>query len=58
MGAMVHMTPVYARSKDASDVEAAYYTDLFEVRLYLDAYLKGEIPSEIFTELSKHGCLF
>lgn len=58
MGAMVHMTPVYSRSEDARDVEAAYYTDLFEVRLYLDAYLKGEIPSEIFTELSKHGCLF
>lgn len=58
MGAMVHMTPVYAASNDIRDVQAAFYVDLFEVRLYLDAYLKGEIPSEIFTELEKHHCLF
>ncbi len=58
MGAMAHMTPIYAASNDIRDVQAAYYTDLFEVRLYLDAYLKGEIPSEIFTELKKYNCLF
>ena len=26
--------------------------------MYLDAYLKGEIPQEIFTELKKYNCLF
>ena len=40
MGAMVHMTPIYSASNEIRDVQAAYYTDLFEVRLYLDAYLK------------------
>lgn len=58
MGAMVHMTPIYAASNEIRDCQAAYYADLFEVRLYLDAYLKGEIPDEIFTELEKNQCLF
>lgn len=58
MGAMVHMTPIYARSGEIRDCMAAYYADLFQVRLYLDPYLKGEIPPEIFTELEKNHCLF
>lgn len=58
MGAMVHMTPVYPASHSLEDQKAAYYTDLFEVRFYLDAYCKGEIPKEIFTELKKYDCLF
>lgn len=58
MGAMVHMTPIYARSGEIRDCIAAYYADLFQVRLYLDPYLKGEIPAEIFTELEKNNCLF
>ncbi|MCR0336724.1 glycoside hydrolase family 1 protein [[Clostridium] innocuum] len=58
MGAMVHMTPVYARSGEIQDVMAAYYADLFHVRLYLDPYLKGEIPRELILELKKHACMF
>lgn len=58
MGAMVHMTPVYAASNSIQDCIAAYYADLFHVRLYLDPYLKGEIPQEIFLELEKNHCLF
>ncbi|WP_317394780.1 glycoside hydrolase family 1 protein [Faecalicoccus pleomorphus] len=58
MGTMVHMTPVYPASDSVEDQQAAYYTDLFEVRLYLDAYCKGKIPEEIFTELEKYNCLF
>lgn len=58
MGVMVHMTPVYAASEKAGDAAAAYYADLFEVRLYLDALLKGKIPDEVSTELDKYGILF
>ena len=56
MGAMIHLTPVYPASDDQADLTAAYYADLFEVRLYLDAYVKGEIPADVFTELAKHDC--
>ena len=41
LGVMLHMTPIYARSGEARDVQAAYYADLFQVRIYLDPYLKG-----------------
>lgn len=58
MGAMVHMTPIYARSGEIQDVMAAYYADLFHVRLYLDPYLKGKIPEELISELKKHDCMF
>lgn len=58
MGAMIHMTPVYAASNKSEDQKAAYYADLFHVRMYLDAYLKGQIPSEIFTILKENNCLF
>lgn len=58
MGAMIHMTPIYSASNDIRDCIAAYYADLFHVRLYLDPYLKGEIPKEIFIELEKNHCLF
>lgn len=58
MGVMVHMTPVYARSGETRDVQAAYYADLFQVRLYWDPYLKGEFPQELLTELERHQCMF
>lgn len=58
MGVMVHMTPVYARSDEEKDKKAAYYADLFQVRLYWDPYLKGEFPPELLEELEKHGCMF
>ena len=51
MGAMVHMTPVYAKSGEIQDVTAAWYADLFHVRLYLDPYLKGEFPAELLHQL-------
>lgn len=58
MGAMVHMTPIYARSGEYRDIQAAYYADLFQVRIYLDPYLRGEYPEEFLRELQKHGCMF
>lgn len=58
MGAMVHMTPVYAKSGEIQDVNAAWYGDLFHVRLYLDPYLKGEIPAELIRQLKLHDCMF
>lgn len=58
MGVMVHMTPIYARSGETRDVQAAYYADLFHVRLYWDPYLKGEFPSELLEELKNHNCMF
>lgn len=58
MGVMIHYTPVYARSNEICDVEAAYYADLFHVRLYMDPYLKGEFPQELISELKKNNCLF
>lgn len=58
MGVMIHYTPVYARSDEKKDTQAAYYADLFYVRMYLDAYVKGTLPPEIFVELKKNDCLF
>lgn len=58
MGVMVHMTPIYARSGETLDVQAAYYADLFQVRLYWDPYLKGEFPKELIWELKKNDCMF
>lgn len=58
IGVMMHMTPVYARSVEARDVQAAFYADLFQVRLYMDPYLKGEFPRELLLELMKHDCMF
>ena len=58
MGAMVHMTPVYAKSGEIQDVTAAWYADLFHVRLYLDPYLKGEFPAELLHQLKLHDCMF
>ena len=58
MGAMVHMTPVYAKSGEIQDVTAAWYADLFHVRLYLDPYLKGEFPAELIHQLELHDCMF
>jgi len=58
MGAMVHMTPVYAKSGEIQDVTAAWYADLFHVRLYLDPYLKGEFPAELLHQLQLHDCMF
>ncbi|WP_102494041.1 glycoside hydrolase family 1 protein [Selenomonas felix] len=57
-GVMLHMTPVYARSGEIRDVQAAYYVDLFEVRLYLDPYMKGEFPSDLLAEMEAHDILF
>lgn len=58
MGVMVHMTPIYARSGETRDVQAAYFADLFQVRLYWDPYLKGEFPEELLNELKNHDCMF
>ena len=58
MGVMVHMTPIYARSGETRDVQAAYMADLFQVRLYWDPYLRGEFPKELLSELERHGCMF
>lgn len=58
MGAMLHITPVYARSYRTKDIEAAHQADLFHVRLYLDPYLMGELPRDLLEELDKHNCLF
>lgn len=58
LGVMLHMTPIYARSGESRDVQAAYYADLFQVRIYLDPCLKGEIPPELMRELEKHHCMF
>lgn len=58
LGVMVHMTPIYARSEEIRDVMAAYFADLFQVRIYLDPYLKGEFPDELESLLNKHNCMF
>ena len=58
LGVMLHMTPIYARSGEARDVQAAYYADLFQVRIYLDPYLKGEFPQELLRKLEEHNCMF
>ena len=58
MGVMLHLTPVYARSGEARDVQAAYLADLFNVRLYLDPCLKGEYPPDLIRILEEQGCMF
>lgn len=39
-------------------VQAAYYADLFQVRIYLNPYLKGEFPQELLRKLEEHDCMF
>lgn len=58
LGAMIHATPVYARSGEIRDVMAAYYADLLQVRIYLDPYLKGEYSSEYIEILNENNCMF
>ena len=58
MGVMLHLTPVYARSGEARDVQAAYLADLFNVRLYLDPVLKGEFPPDLIRILKEQDCMF
>lgn len=58
LGAMVHMTPIYARSDDEKDQKAAYYADLFQVRIYLDPYLKGTYPEDLLSLLKENDCMF
>lgn len=58
MGVMIHLTPIYARSDSPEDKKAAYYADLFQVRIYLDPYLKGAYPEDFITELKKHDLMF
>ena len=58
LGVMIHYTPVYSRSDEKADLQAAYMADLLQVRLYLDPYLKGEYPEELLSVLKKNNCLF
>lgn len=58
LGVMLHYTPIYARSTEIRDIEAAYNADLFQVRIYLDPYLKGKYPDELISLLKENDCLF
>ena len=58
MGVMIHLTPVYSRSSSDEDIYAAHVADLLNVRFYLDPYLKGEFPDELFQVLREHDCMF
>ena len=46
------------KAEEIQDVTAAWYADLFHVRLYLDPYLKGEFPAELLHQLELHDCMF
>ncbi|MDD7466417.1 MAG: glycoside hydrolase family 1 protein [Floccifex porci] len=58
LGAMIHYTPVYPRSDSKEDLEAWYYADLLQVRIYLDPYVKGKISDEFMNVLKENDCMF
>ena len=55
---MIHYTPVYLRSDSKEDLEAWYYADLLQVRIYLDPYVKGKISDEFMNVLKENDCMF
>lgn len=55
VGCILNPEVTYPRSSAAHDVRAAELYDLFYNRVFLDPFIHGEYPAELFTLLEKHG---
>lgn len=58
IGIILNLTPSYPRdTKNAADVKAANYADLFFNRSFLDPAIKGEFPIELVEVIGELGML-
>ncbi|SNY64949.1 glycoside hydrolase family 1 protein [Enterobacter sp. CC120223-11] len=55
VGCILNPEVTYPRSSAAHDVRAAEVYDLFYNRVFLDPFVHGEYPAELFTLLEKHA---
>lgn len=55
IGTILNPNPVYPRSKDPKDVEAAKFVDMIKERFYLDISVKGEIPQDFIHFISENN---
>ncbi|GAB2024773.1 glycoside hydrolase family 1 protein [Lactovum odontotermitis] len=58
IGIILNLTPVYAASDSPADKKAAEIADLWQNRLFLDASVKGEFPSQLIEILKKENVLW
>lgn len=57
IGIILNLTPVYPRSDNLFDLEAAKWADLFYIRSFLDPSVKGSFPTELVDLLKKYNVL-
>ena len=55
VGCILNPEVTYPRSRAAHDLRAAEMYDLFYNRVFLDPFVHGTYPQELFTLLEKHG---
>ncbi|MDL2276570.1 glycoside hydrolase family 1 protein [Breznakia sp. OttesenSCG-928-G09] len=54
IGTILNPNPVYPRSEDPKDVEAAKFVDMIRERFYLDVSVKGIIPDDFIEFVHKY----
>lgn len=57
IGTILNITPVYGKSDEPKDVEAAYNANLISVKSFLDPMVKGHFTEDLVTLLKKHDLL-
>lgn len=55
IGTVLNPNPVYPRTDDEKDVEAAKFVDMIKERFYLDISVKGEIPQDFMDFVTKYS---
>lgn len=54
IGTVLNPNPVYPRSDDPKDLEAAKFVDMIRERFYLDVSVNGEIPKDFLEFVDKY----
>ena len=57
IGIVLNLGPVYPRSQQPADLEAARIGDMFNNKAFLDPSIKGEYPGELIDFLKEHDLL-
>ncbi|TZE80968.1 glycoside hydrolase family 1 protein [Calorimonas adulescens] len=57
IGVILNLSPVYPRSDNPFDEEAAYIADLFHNRSFLDPSIKGEYPEKLIEIIKRYNLM-
>ncbi|MHC5372656.1 glycoside hydrolase family 1 protein [Enterococcus sp. LJL120] len=55
IGIILNVTPAYARSKSAEDLQAKEYADLIAIKSFIDPCVLGEIPNKLIDLIKAAG---